>query len=112
MSNEDNPQIQYLCSMSEYAHDKIVPFEDRSENKKEQVADMFNSIAKRYDFLNRFLSLGIDQGWRKKAIAYFGQQKINHLLDIATGTADMALMADKTMAPKKITGIDNFKNNT
>ena len=42
----------------------------------------------------------------KKAITYFGQQKINHLLDIATGTADMALMADKTIAPLKITGID------
>jgi len=79
--------------MSEYAHDKIVPFEDRSENKKEQVADMFNSIAKRYDFLNRFLSLGIDQGWRKKAINQFGERPLQHLLDIATGTADMALMA-------------------
>ena len=92
--------------MSEYEHDKIVPYAASHAAKKEQVATMFDHIAKRYDFLNRFLSLGIDQGWRKKAIAYFGQQKINHLLDIATGTADMALMADKTIAPIKITGID------
>ena len=92
--------------MSEYAHDKIVPFEDRSENKKEQVADMFNSIAKRYDFLNRFLSLGIDQGWRKKAINQFGDQPLQHLLDIATGTADMALMANKRIHPRQITGMD------
>ena len=92
--------------MSEYEHDKIVPYAASHAAKKEQVATMFDHIAKRYDFLNRFLSLGIDQGWRKKAIGYFGQQKINHLLDIATGTADMALMADKTIAPHKITGID------
>jgi demethylmenaquinone methyltransferase/2-methoxy-6-polyprenyl-1,4-benzoquinol methylase len=106
MSHEDNPQIQYLCSMSEYAHDKIVPFAERTENKKEQVASMFNSIAKRYDFLNRFLSLGIDQGWRKKAINQFGKKPLLHLLDIATGTADMALMAQKRIHPAKITGID------
>ena len=92
--------------MSEYAHDKIVPFADQSDNKKEQVAQMFNSIAKRYDFLNRFLSLGIDQGWRKKAINQFGNQQLNHLLDIATGTADMALMAHKRIHPAKITGMD------
>ena len=92
--------------MSQYEHDKIVPYAQSHAAKKEQVATMFDQIAKRYDFLNRFLSLGIDQGWRKKAIANFGQQKINHLLDIATGTADMALMAHKTIAPTKITGID------
>jgi demethylmenaquinone methyltransferase/2-methoxy-6-polyprenyl-1,4-benzoquinol methylase len=92
--------------MSQYEHDKIVPYAQSNADKKEQVASMFDHIAKRYDFLNRFLSLGIDQGWRKKAIANFGTQKIHHLLDIATGTADMALMAHKTIAPAKITGID------
>ncbi len=92
--------------MSQYAHDKIVPFAESDANKKEQVATMFNSIAKRYDFLNRFLSLGIDQGWRKKAIAYFGNKPMHHLLDIATGTADMALMAYKNIYPEKITGMD------
>ena len=92
--------------MSKYAHDNIVPYGESSAEKKEQVASMFDSIAKRYDFLNRFLSLGIDKGWRKKAIAKFEGKKINHLLDIATGTADMALMAYQQIQPNKITGID------
>ena len=92
--------------MSQFAHDKIVPYSQSNANKKEQVASMFDSIAKKYDFLNRFLSLGIDQGWRKKAIAYLSDKKINHLLDIATGTADMSLMAYKQIHPSKITGID------
>ena len=103
---EDNPQIQYLCSMSQFAHDKIVPYSGSDAGKKDQVASMFNAIAKRYDFLNRFLSLGIDQGWRKKAISKFGDNPIHHLLDIATGTADMALMAHKRIHPEKITGMD------
>jgi demethylmenaquinone methyltransferase/2-methoxy-6-polyprenyl-1,4-benzoquinol methylase len=92
--------------MSQFEHDKIVPYAGSDAGKKDQVASMFNSIAKRYDFLNRFLSLGIDQGWRKKAIAKFGNIRLNHLLDIATGTADMALMANKRIHPEKITGMD------
>ena len=92
--------------MSQFAHDKIVPYNQSNANKKEQVASMFDSIARKYDFLNRFLSLGLDQGWRKKAIAYLSDKKINHLLDIATGTADMSLMAHKQIHPSKITGID------
>ncbi len=92
--------------MSQFAHDKVVPYSQSNAEKKEQVASMFDSIAKRYDFLNRFLSLGIDQGWRKKAIAHLKDKKIKHLLDIATGTADMALMAYRLLQPEKITGID------
>lgn len=92
--------------MSQFAHDKVVPYSQSNASKKEQVANMFDSIAKKYDFLNRFLSLGIDQGWRKKAIEYLKQKPLNHLLDIATGTADMALMAYRQIHPTKITGID------
>ena len=92
--------------MSQFEHDKIVPYAESEDGKKDQVASMFNSIAKKYDFLNRFLSLGIDQGWRKKAIAKFGNHPLKHLLDIATGTADMALMANMQIKPEKITGID------
>ena len=54
--------------MTDYQHDKIVPFKDSVFSKKEQVAEMFNQIAHRYDFLNHFLSGGIDTGWRKKTI--------------------------------------------
>ena len=57
-----------LQPMGKYAHDKVVPYEQSGLTKKEQVASMFDSIAFRYDFLNRFLSAGIDVSWRKKAI--------------------------------------------
>ena len=63
--------------MSQFAHDKVVPYSQSNAEKKEQVASMFDSIAKRYDFLNRFLSLGIDQGWRKKAIAHLKDKKMH-----------------------------------
>jgi demethylmenaquinone methyltransferase/2-methoxy-6-polyprenyl-1,4-benzoquinol methylase len=91
-----------------YEHDDIVPFETSDKPKKEQVADMFNEIAHRYDFLNRFLSAGIDISWRKKALAQLKEIKIDHMLDVATGTADVAIMAMEYLkpAPKKITGID------
>ena len=62
-------------------------------NKKEQVAEMFNNIAGRYDFLNHFLSLGIDKGWRRKAIAAAAEVKPKMILDVATGTADLAIAA-------------------
>jgi demethylmenaquinone methyltransferase/2-methoxy-6-polyprenyl-1,4-benzoquinol methylase len=54
--------------MAQFAHDKVVPQKNSELSKKEQVADMFDNIAYRYDFLNRFLSIGIDIQWRKKAI--------------------------------------------
>lgn len=67
---------------------------------------MFDRIAGKYDFLNRFLSAGIDQSWRKKAIALLQKQKPDTILDVATGTGDMAIMAARKLAPRKITGID------
>lgn len=66
---------------------------------------MFDSISKRYDFLNHFLSLGIDKGWRKKAVNELKTLKPNHILDMATGTGDLALACLK-LNPQKITGID------
>jgi demethylmenaquinone methyltransferase / 2-methoxy-6-polyprenyl-1,4-benzoquinol methylase len=85
---------------------KIVPDSASNLSKKEQVAEMFNNIAGRYDFLNHFLSMGIDKGWRKKAIAAVAQIQPQNLLDVATGTGDMAIAAAKTIRPKKITGVD------
>jgi demethylmenaquinone methyltransferase/2-methoxy-6-polyprenyl-1,4-benzoquinol methylase len=67
---------------------------------------MFNDIAKRYDFLNRLLSAGIDKSWRKKAIAELKEIQPKKILDVATGTADVALMTYKLLKPEKITGID------
>ena len=85
---------------------KIVPDTASNLSKKAQVAEMFNNISGRYDFLNHFLSMGIDKGWRKKAIAEVAAIHPQTILDVATGTGDMAIAAAATIHPNKITGID------
>jgi demethylmenaquinone methyltransferase / 2-methoxy-6-polyprenyl-1,4-benzoquinol methylase len=92
--------------MANYEHDSIVPDKASEESKKNQVAGMFDSIAPKYDFVNRFLSAGIDITWRKKAIGYLKDIAPKKILDVATGTADVAIMAEKILAPKEIVGID------
>ena len=83
----------------------VVPYKENIGSKKEQVATMFNNISKKYDFLNHFLSLGIDIIWRKKAIRMLKKSQPKQILDIATGTGDFAIAALK-LHPTKITGID------
>lgn len=92
--------------MTEFAHDSIVPFKESELTKKQQVASMFDKIAFRYDFLNRFLSAGIDVSWRKKALKELKELKPQYMLDVATGTGDVAILANEILNPKKITGID------
>ncbi|MBC7510976.1 MAG: bifunctional demethylmenaquinone methyltransferase/2-methoxy-6-polyprenyl-1,4-benzoquinol methylase UbiE [Ferruginibacter sp.] len=92
--------------MTQFAHDTIVPSIDSDLSKKEQVARMFDNIAYRYDFLNRFLSAGIDIWWRKKAIRQLIKCNPKNILDVATGTADVAIMTIAILHPDKITGID------
>ncbi|MBV9963517.1 MAG: bifunctional demethylmenaquinone methyltransferase/2-methoxy-6-polyprenyl-1,4-benzoquinol methylase UbiE, partial [Parafilimonas sp.] len=92
--------------MAVYAHDKVVPDKKSKDAKKRQVAEMFNSIAGSYDFLNRFLSAGIDIMWRKKALKELKEINPKTILDVATGTADFAIIANKILKPDKITGID------
>ena len=87
-------------------HDHIIPYKDSTKSKKEQVAEMFNRIADRYDFMNRFLSARTDIGWRKKAIRLLAKESPKMILDVATGTADMAIMANRLLRPEKIIGID------
>lgn len=87
-------------------HDNITPFDDPGKTKKEQVAEMFDSIAGCYDRLNRVLSAGIDRGWRKKAIRLLKSDQPQQILDVASGTADMALIAYNLLKPKLIVGID------
>ena len=84
----------------------ITPYHDERATKKEQVADMFNNISKTYDFLNHFLSLGIDIIWRKKAINELKQDKPKLILDVATGTGDFAFEALSILKPEKIIGVD------
>jgi demethylmenaquinone methyltransferase/2-methoxy-6-polyprenyl-1,4-benzoquinol methylase len=83
----------------------VIPYKENTESKKEQVATMFNNISKKYDFLNHFLSLGIDIIWRKKAIRLLKSSQPKQILDIATGTGDFAISALK-LNPVKVTGID------
>lgn len=92
--------------MTKFAHDSILPDNESGLEKKQQVAGMFNDIAKRYDFLNRLLSGGIDKSWRRKAIAQLKDLQPKAVLDVATGTADVALMTYKMLKPEKIVGID------
>ena len=77
-----------------------------SGSKKDQVGKMFDNIAPTYDFLNRFLSLGIDTIWRKKMVAQLDAAQHRLILDVATGTADVALEIQKQLHPEHITGVD------
>jgi demethylmenaquinone methyltransferase/2-methoxy-6-polyprenyl-1,4-benzoquinol methylase len=86
-------------------HDTIVPYKGQQATKKEQVAQMFDNISPKYDFLNHFLSLGIDILWRKRAIKMLKADKPKFILDVATGTGDFAVEA-LSLHPEKIIGVD------
>lgn len=86
--------------------EQITPYKDKNATKKEQVADMFNNISKTYDFLNHFMSLGIDILWRKKAIGELKKIKPQLMLDVATGTGDFAFEAIQILNPGKVIGVD------
>ncbi|MFM7356952.1 MAG: bifunctional demethylmenaquinone methyltransferase/2-methoxy-6-polyprenyl-1,4-benzoquinol methylase UbiE [Sediminibacterium sp.] len=92
--------------MDKFAHDIIVPDEQSTLEKKDQVAGMFNDIAERYDLLNRLLSGGIDLIWRKKALNELKSVHPAKVLDVATGTAEVAIMTYRQLHPQHITGID------
>lgn len=83
----------------------VTPYEDQERSKKEQVTEMFDNIAPKYDFLNHLLSAGIDIRWRRKAIAMLQAYKPRVVLDIATGTGDFAVEALK-LNPEKVIGLD------
>ena len=73
-------------------------------SKREQVERMFDAISPKYDLLNRVFSLGIDQGWRRKVMRLVAREPVEHLLDVATGTADLAILASKRVP--RVTGVD------
>ena len=83
----------------------IKPYKDSSLGKKDQVATMFNNISKNYDDLNRVISFGIDISWRKKVVQIVSKNNPQQILDIATGTGDLALMMS-TLGSEKIIGLD------
>lgn len=83
----------------------VKPYKDSSLGKKEQVAKMFDTISGNYDGLNRVISFGTDIKWRKKVLAMVSEKNPETILDIATGTGDLAILMTVTNA-KKIVGLD------
>lgn len=83
----------------------VLPYKEEEAGKKAQVAKMFNNISRHYDFLNHFLSLGIDRSWRRRAITLLKPLKPAYVLDVATGTGDFAIQA-LALNPVKVTGVD------
>lgn len=83
----------------------VIPQRYKGTSKRERVEEMFDSIATRYDLLNRVLSGGIDKSWRKKAIHQLAELQPQRILDIATGTADLAIESMR-LKPKEIIGVD------
>ena len=85
--------------------EKVKPYKDSNLSKKEQVASMFDNISKEYDGLNRVISFGIDVKWRKRVVKLVANHNPENILDIATGTGDLAINLAETNA-KKIIGLD------
>ena len=87
---------------------KVKPYKNSDLGKKEQVSKMFDTISKEYDGLNRVISFGIDVKWRKKVVKIIGDTNPDSILDIATGTGDLAINLAETNA-SKIIGLDISK---
>ena len=77
-----------------------------AEGKAEAIENMFDDVAPRYDLLNRVLSLGIDQYWRTQAVRLLEEDSPARVLDVATGTADLAIKAERMLHPRDVVGID------
>ncbi len=91
--------------MTEASKNIVKPYQEVG-SKKEQVTNMFDNIAPKYDLLNRVLTLGIDTIWRKKAISQLNSKEHQTILDVATGTADIAVEINRQLTPKEIIGMD------
>lgn len=85
---------------------KVTPYKDSSLNKKKQVEQMFDTISGNYDGLNRVISLGTDVKWRKKVIKMVAEKNPESVLDIATGTGDLAIKFATDTNASKIVGLD------
>ena len=83
----------------------VTPYKGSSSSKKEQVTNMFDGISKQYDVLNRVISLGIDQSWRRKVVRLASEHQPQRIIDVATGTGDLAIALKNTGA-EEIIGLD------
>ena len=84
---------------------KVIPYKESDLGKKEQVTQMFDNVSSNYDFLNRLLTFGIDVNWRKKVVKMVADQNAKIIMDIATGTGDLAIML-ANINPEKVIGLD------
>ncbi len=86
--------------------ERITPYDDGSGDKTRQVREMFDSIAPAYDFMNRAMTMGIDRLWRHKAVRLLRDCQHDDILDIATGTGDLAIKLARELDPIAVTGVD------
>lgn len=91
--------------MNHYKAEDIKPY-DAASAKTGQVRDMFDSIAPAYDVMNRMMTFGIDSRWRRKAVSMVGMYHPRRVLDVATGTGDLAFLIDRMIRPDHLLGID------
>ena len=91
--------------MSSEKHQKIVPYKERKDSKKSQVSTMFDTISSEYDQLNRMITFGVDLSWRKKLVSHIVSLVPETVLDVATGTGDLAI-AIAASSKAKVTGLD------
>lgn len=82
--------------MSNRLHDKVVPYKDQTQTKKKQVSTMFDTISMEYDRINRLITFGVDLKWRKKLVARVASESPKRVLDVATGTGDLAVAIAKS----------------
>lgn len=85
--------------------EKVNPYDD-NRRKTEQVQEMFDSIAPAYDFMNRAMTFGVDKQWRSRAVKMIARRDPASILDVATGTGDLAIKMAQKLPDVKITGID------
>ena len=86
--------------------EQITPYNSDSRHKADQVREMFDSIAPAYDFMNRAMTFGIDRLWRRKAVGLLRREPHGEILDIATGTGDLAILMAGRLSPCRVTGVD------
>lgn len=84
----------------------ITPYGNDGRHKTKQIESMFDAIAHRYDALNRLISLGLDRRWRQQALAMLAPARPARVLDVASGTGDLAVEIDRILRPQTIVGID------
>lgn len=84
----------------------VVPYKEKDASKREQIEEMFDNVSSKYDLLNRVLSFGTDIYWRRKAISLLKKEQPKLILDIATGTGDLAIEAVRQLKPEKVIGVD------